>query len=95
MKANKYNYCKVIQQHFGAYGWEDVSQYETNSKGELIGQDKEGSKFETYINKHGKERKREITLLQQDFKEYLTCGYPTRVIFRKVQAVSNPINATI
>ena len=25
-------YLKVIQQHYG-YGWEDVSEYETNSQG--------------------------------------------------------------
>lgn len=30
--ANKYNYLKVIQQNYGQ-GWEDVSEYETNSQG--------------------------------------------------------------
>jgi hypothetical protein len=32
MKTNKYSYNKVIQQNYGQ-GWEDVSQYETNSQG--------------------------------------------------------------
>lgn len=30
MKTLKYSYAKVIQQHYGQ-GWEDVSEYETNS----------------------------------------------------------------
>lgn len=30
----KYRYLKVIQQHYSAaYGWEDVSEYETDSTG--------------------------------------------------------------
>ena len=29
---NKYRYIKVIQQYYG-YGWEDVSEYETDSAG--------------------------------------------------------------
>jgi len=33
MRTNKYNYLKVIQQNYGQ-GWEDVSEYETNSQGE-------------------------------------------------------------
>jgi len=32
MRTNKYNYLKVIQQNYGQ-GWEDVSEYETNSQG--------------------------------------------------------------
>ena len=32
MKTTKYNYIKVIQQHYGQ-GWEDVSEYEANSTG--------------------------------------------------------------
>ena len=31
MKTNKYTYLKVIQQNYGQ-GWEDVSEYETNSQ---------------------------------------------------------------
>jgi hypothetical protein len=31
MKNNKYSYSKVIQQHYGYYGWEDVSEYDTNA----------------------------------------------------------------
>ncbi len=30
-KPRKYNYYRVIQGNYG-YGWEDVSQYETNSQ---------------------------------------------------------------
>jgi hypothetical protein len=29
-KQNKYYYCKVIQQNYG-FGWDDNSEYETNS----------------------------------------------------------------
>lgn len=29
--ATKYQYFIVIQQNYDAYGWEDVSEYETNS----------------------------------------------------------------
>ena len=32
MKTTKYKYLKVIQQHY-KQGWEDVSEYETNSQG--------------------------------------------------------------
>ena len=32
MKTKKFNYIKVIQQHYGQ-GWEDVSEYEANSNG--------------------------------------------------------------
>jgi len=33
-KQNKYNYLKVIQQHFGeGCTWEDVSEYEADSQG--------------------------------------------------------------
>lgn len=32
MKTTKYKYLKVIQQHYGQ-GWEDVSEYETDSQG--------------------------------------------------------------
>jgi hypothetical protein len=66
MKTNKYNYLKVIQQNYGQ-GWEDVSEYETNSTGtpkEYI----EGSVQ---------------TLFRHDLKEYKMLGYPTRVINRK------------
>lgn len=30
METTKYNYLKVIQQNYG-FGWEDVSEYETDS----------------------------------------------------------------
>lgn len=35
MKTNKYTYLKVIQQNYGQ-GWEDNSEYQTNSKGIAI-----------------------------------------------------------
>lgn len=74
---NKYNYVKVIQQFFnGAYGWEDVSEYECNS----TGQTKEMSGVFKEL-KNG--RKRELTSLEHDLKEYQLTGYPTRVIFRR------------
>lgn len=75
MKNLKYNYLKVIQQHYGQ-GWEDVSEYEANSQGittEMSG------KFTT--SKNGV--KRPISALTHDAAEYRLLGYPTRVIFRK------------
>ena len=80
-KANKYTYEKVIQQHFGQ-GWEDVSDYETNSTGQLTEENKKSGKFKTDI-KTG--RQRELTLLAHDLIEYLFTGYPTRVVSRKVK----------
>jgi hypothetical protein len=79
MKANKYSYLNVIQQHYG-YGWEDVSEYEANSQGQSIGEALHSGKF-VEVGKHG--RKRELTLLEHDVKEYRLTGYATRVIFRK------------
>lgn len=35
IKANKYDYLKVIQQNFG-FGWEDVSAYEAKSNGNVV-----------------------------------------------------------
>ena len=70
MKTNKYNYTKVIQQHYGQ-GWEDVSEYETNSNG----------RHKEFIPATEKEPKK--TLLMHDLNEYRLTGYPTRVIRRK------------
>lgn len=75
MKANKYTYLKVIQQHYGQ-GWEDVSEYETDSQGTP----KEWHD-KPHITPSGKERKQSILL--HDLKEYRLTGYPTRVIKRK------------
>lgn len=75
MKTNKYNYLKVIQQNYGK-GWEDVSQYETNSQGTP----KEWSD-KMHISSSGKERKQ--SLLLHDLKEYRLLGYATRVVSRK------------
>lgn len=75
MKTNKYTYLKVIQQNYGQ-GWEDVSEYETNSQGTP----KEWSD-KPHISPTGKERKK--SLLLHDLKEYRLMGYATRVIKRK------------
>jgi hypothetical protein len=75
MKSNKYNYSKVIQQSFGQ-GWEDVSEYESNSQGIVT---EMSGKFTTL--KSG--RKIEISAIKHDLAEYRLLGYPTRVIFRK------------
>lgn len=75
-KATKYQYFKVIQQHYGQ-GWEDVSFYPCNSQG--ITTEKSG-KFKELKNG----RKRELSLLEFDLSEYkYKCEYPTRVIFRR------------
>lgn len=75
MKVNKYKYLKIIQQNYGQ-GWEDVSEYETNSAYTF----NEGSgKFREL--KSG--RKVEIPLITHDYKEYNLTGYPTRVVRRK------------
>jgi len=80
MKNNKYNYINVIQQHYGQ-GWEDVSEYSADSKGNSIGEALHSGKF-VAIGNTG--RTRELTLLQHDVAEYRLMGYPTRIVFRKV-----------
>lgn len=79
MKQNKYNYLNVIQQYYGQ-GWEDVSEYEADSKGRSINDSLHSGKFITNP-KTGSVK--EITLLSHDLAEYQLTGYPTRVIFRK------------
>jgi len=74
-KQNKYNYLAVIQQYYGQ-GWEDVSEYECNSKYENL--EKSGS---FYTDAKGRQRER--SLINHDLKEYRLTGYPTRLIFRK------------
>ena len=74
MKTTKYNYIKVIQQNYGQ-GWEDVSEYETNSQGTP----KELHK----PTKYGIIHKGKQSLLLYDLKEYRLTGYATRVIQRK------------
>jgi|688.fasta_scaffold1299269_1 hypothetical protein len=68
MTQNKYNYLAVIQQNYG-FGWEDNSEYITDSKGNPI----------EYKIIKGKK----ISLLRNDFNEYLKTGYATRIIKRK------------
>lgn len=70
MKTNKYTYLKVIQQNYGQ-GWEDASEYETNSVYVPIEQVQS-------INSRGTQ-----SLLVHDLKEYRLLGYPTRVVKRK------------
>lgn len=78
-KETKYNYMNVIQQHYGQ-GWEDVSEYEADSRGRSIGESLHSGKF---ITNSRTGRTRELTLLSHDAAEYRLTGYPTRVIFRK------------
>ena len=73
MKTVKFKHLKVIQQHYGQ-GWEDVSEYETDSA---------GNPKETHGFKMTKGRMFPVSLLQHDLKEYQLTGYPTRVIRRK------------
>lgn len=79
MKTKKYYYCSVIQQNYWC-GWEDVSEYETNSQ--FVNTEKSG-KF--YTDKRG--NKREYSLISHDLKEYRLTGYQTRLINRKSKAV--------
>ena len=74
-KQTKYEYSKVIQQNYGQ-GWEDVSEYETNSQ--FMNFDKSGC---FYTDKQG--RQREYSLIAHDVKEYRLTGYNTRLICRK------------
>lgn len=79
MRNNKYDYSKVIQQNYGT-GWEDVSTYETDSTGYLTQENRHSGKF---IVDERTGKKRELTLLTHDLREYRTLGYPTRVIQRR------------
>lgn len=76
MKQNKYDYSKVIQQHYGQ-GWEDVSEYETDSQ--YLNFEKSGC---FYTDSKG--RQKEYSLIGYDLKEYRLTGYPTRLIKRRV-----------
>ena len=38
-RVNKYNYLLVIQQNCGGMGWEDVSEYDSNTEQELHAHD--------------------------------------------------------
>lgn len=75
-KNNKLTYLKVIQQNYGQ-GWEDVSEYETDSQGNSS---EKSGKFVTLSNG----RTIETSLIKHDLKEYRLTGYPTRLISRKV-----------
>jgi hypothetical protein len=76
-KQGKYEYVKVIQQHYGQ-GWEDVSEYVCNSMFiPLEFNDK------VLINSKGREYRE--SLLRHDLREYNMLGYATRVINRKVK----------
>ena len=71
MKTNKYNYFRVIQQHYGQ-GWEDVSEYECNSQGTPL-------ELNDKLSPKGKIE----SVLSHDLREYKFMGYPTRVINRR------------
>lgn len=71
MKATKYNYFNVIQQNYGQ-GWEDVSEYETNSQFTP-------KEVSDKLSPTG----RKESLQSHDLREYRLMGYPTRVISRK------------
>ncbi len=70
-KVKKYNYLRVIQQHYGQ-GWEDVSEYEAKSDGTPV-------EMSDKLSPKG----RLESLLSHDVREYRVMGYPTRIIFRK------------
>ena len=57
LKPKKYNYFKIIQQHYGQ-GFEDVSYYQCNSLGEKLDLSGQFKEF-----KNG--RKRELSLLEE------------------------------
>ena len=73
----KCRYIKVIQQNYGQ-GFEDVSEYESNSTGVNI---EMSGVFRTL--KSG--AKRELSLLTHDLAEYKLTGYPTKVILRRIK----------
>jgi hypothetical protein len=74
-KTTKYSYYQVIQQHYGQ-GWEDVSEYETNS------QYYNGEKSGVVVT-DSKGRQKELSLIAHDLREYRLTGYPTRLINRR------------
>ncbi len=74
-QETKFRYLAVIQQSTGQ-GWEDVSEYETDSQYRNF--EKSGYFF---TNKYG--RQQEYSLIGWDLKEYRFTGYPTRLICRK------------
>ncbi len=76
-RQKKYEYLAVIQQNFGQ-GWEDVSEYETDSNFRNF---EKSGKF--FTNKYGKQQER--SLISYDLAEYRLTGYPTRLINRKVK----------
>lgn len=71
MRVNKYKYLKVIQQNYGQ-GWEDASEYETDSQGTCI-------ETSDKLRPNG----RKESLLSHDLREYRLLGYATRTIKRK------------
>ena len=71
----KYNYLKVIQQNYGQ-GWEDASEYETNSTYSKL-------EMSDKVNHNGVIK----SLFVCDFEEYKLMNYPTRVINRRVSRI--------
>lgn len=83
--ANKYKYLKVIQQDTGS-GWEDVSDYETDSTWQPL--ERVQKKFPSGRWHYS------TTLLKEDLKEYKLTGYPTRVIQRRLKNENNTKTST-
>ena len=48
IQRRKYDYYKIIQQHFDTYGWEDVSYYEAKSTGYVSKETKALIKHDLY-----------------------------------------------
>ena len=76
MKKLKYSYSKVIQQNYGQ-GFEDVSEYVTNSQYIPIEMSNK-----LHISSSGKSKVQSLLLF--DLKEYRLMGYSTRVVQRRV-----------
>lgn len=76
MRKLKYSYSKVIQQNYGQ-GFEDVSEYVTNSQYIPIEMSNK-----LHISSIGKSRVQSLLLF--DLKEYCLMDYSTRVVQRRV-----------
>lgn len=72
--TSKYYYTAVIQQNYGC-GFEDVSEYNTDSQGNPV-------EFVNTVVPEGSSPKK-ISLLRNDLIEYKLTGYPTRVVNRR------------
>ena len=71
-KNNKFEYEKIIQQHYGCHGWEDVSFYPCNASGFNLA---DAGKFSI----------ENARIMLADLAEYRRMEYPTRLIFRRTR----------